>query len=324
MSLKSIFTGLFLCFIYVSSFAQLKPDTTLFQKFYKFDGRDEIFIPLGKIAFADTVVSYNRGKPPARPPFNDLAQGLGEPDFTTYATKKPKYVSLGCGGQYTIKFKEVGFIDIDGPDLVFFEVGPSIEPFKVEISTDGKKWLQLGRMVNGGQTTVDIGKFVRKTDPPQIFHYIRLTDLKRYCGGPTPGADIDAIGAIGAVIKLSLDARVLFDFDHFEIREDAQKPLNKLVRFLKEIPKAKIEIKGHTDAIGSSEYNMALGLNRANSVKQYLQKHLKNIGDFTYQTQSFGKNKPATTNSSEEGMQKNRRVEIIVFPDKDFYKPPKK
>lgn len=324
MCTKNIFLSILLGIVYFSSFAQIQPDTTLFQKFYKFEGRDEVFIPLGKIAFADTVTQFNRGNPPAKPPFNQLENGLGEPDFTTYATKNPKYVSLGCGGQYTIKFKEVGFIDIDGPDLVFFEVGPSIEPFKVEISTDGKKWLQLGKMVNGGQTTVDIGRFVRKTDPPKIFHYIRLTDLKRYCGGPTPGADIDAIGAIGAVIKLSLDARVLFDFDKYDIRKDAHKPLNKLVRQLQEIPKAKIEIKGHTDAIGSSTYNMALGLNRANSVKNYLDKKLNGKGDFTYVTTSFGKSKPVSENNDEAGMQQNRRVEIIVFPDKDFYKPPKR
>ena len=322
--MKNKLLFLFFLLIQVSAFAQIKPDTTLFQKFYKFEDRDEVFVPLGKIAFADTVVEFKRGNPPAKEPFNNPDNGLGEPDFTTYNTKEPKYVSIGCGGQYTIKFKEVGFIDIEGPDLVFFEVGPSIEPFKVEISTDGKKWLQLGRQVNGGQTTVDIGRFVRKTDPPQIFHYIRITDLKRYCGGPTPGADIDAIGAIGAVIKLSLDAKVLFDYDKFSIRKSAQKPLDKLIRQLQEIPTAKIQIHGHTDGDGSEEYNRVLGQNRAESVRNYLQDNLQNTGDFTYEIESFGKDKPVKDNETDEGKQQNRRVEIIVFPDKDFYKPPKK
>src|SRR5699024_6837642 len=292
-------------FFQISVFAQIKPDTTLFQKFYKFEDRDEVFIPFGKIAFADSVVEFKRGNPPAKEPFNNPDNGLGEPDFTTYATDDPKYVSIGCGGQYTIKFKEVGFIDIEGSDLVFFEVGPSIEPFRVEISTDGKKWLQLGREVNGGQTTVDIGRFVRKTDPPQIFHYIRITYLKRFCGGVTPGADIDAIGAIGAVIKLSLDAKVLFDYDDFSIRESAQKPLDKLVRQLQEIPKAKIQIHGHTDGDGSAEYNQVLGQNRAESVRNYIQTNLNGTGDFTYDIESFGKSKPIKDNQTKEGMQQN-------------------
>lgn len=305
------------------SFAQLKPDTTFFQKFYKFEGRDEIFVPLGRIAFADSLYYFKRGNPPAKKPYNDPENGLGEPDFTTYVTKKPKYVSIGCGGQYAVKFKEVGFIDIEGPDLVFFEVGPSLEPFKVEISTDGVNWLQLGSQVNGGQTTVDIGRFVRKTDPPQIFQYIRLTDLKASCGGPTPGADIDAIGAIGAVIKLSLDAMVLFDYDKFNIRESAQKPLDRLISQLQEIPKAEIQISGHTDGDGSAAYNMVLGKNRANSVSRYIQNGMKGKGDFTYKIKSFGKSKPVAENQSDDGKQKNRRVEILVFPDKDFYKPPR-
>lgn len=324
MKTKNIYLFIFFLFFQVSIFAQIKPDTTLFQKFYKFEGRDEVFIPFGKIAFADSVVEFKRGSPAAKEPFDDPKNGLGEPDFTTYVTGKPKYVSIGCGGQYTIKFKKVGFIDIDGPDLVFFEVGPSIEPFRVEISTNGRRWLQLGRMVNGGQTTVDIGRFVRKTDPPQIYHYIRLTDLKRSCGGATPGADIDAIGAIGAVIKLSLDAKVLFDYDRFNIRSSAQKPLDELLSQLREIPKAKIQIHGHTDGDGSDNYNLVLGRNRAESVRNYLQANLQSKNEFTYEIKSFGKSKPVKDNHSDEGKQQNRRVEIVVFPDKDFYKPPKR
>lgn len=324
MSIKGFHIFLIFLFYQASSFAQIKPDTTLFQKFYQFKGRDEIFVPLGKIAFADTVVEFKTGNPAARKPFDDPDNGLGEPDFTTYATGKPKYVSIGCGGQYTVKFKKVGFIDIEGPDLVFFEVGPSIEPFKVEISTDGKKWLQLGRMVNGGQSTVDIGRFVRRTEPPEIYHYIRLTDLKRSCGGATPGADIDAVGAIGAVIKLSLDAKVLFDYDKFDIRESAQKPLDELLGYLQEIPKAKIQIHGHTDGDGSESYNLILGRNRAVSVRNYIRSNLKKQKDYSYTIKSFGKSQPVKDNSSDQGKQQNRRVEIIVFPDKDFYKPPRK
>jgi|SRR5690625_1881554 len=305
-----------------SAQAQIKPDTTLFQKFYKSGDNKEIYVPLGRIAFADSVVEFKRGNPAAREPFDDEKNGLGEPDFTTYITKEPKYVSIGCGGQYTVKFKKVGFIDIEGPDLVFFEVGPTIEPFKVEISTDGKKWLQMGAQVDGGQATLDIGRFVRQTDPPTIYHYIRLTDLKRSCGGPTPGADIDAIGAIGAVIKLSLDAKVLFDYDQFSIRDQAKEALDELIGYLKEIPKAEIQIHGHTDADGSHEYNLALGQNRAESVRNYIQSNLLVQGDFIFTLKSFGKTKPVKDNKTSEGMQQNRRVEIIVFPDKDFYKPP--
>lgn len=309
-------------FISISGFAQIKPDTTLLRKFYKLGEKGEIFIPLGKIAFADTVVSFKPGKPSARAPFNQPKKSLGEPDFTTYRTNDPKYVSIGCGGVLTLKFTDNGFIDIDGPDLVFFEVGPSIEPFRLEISTDGKKWYMLGH-VSGGKSTVDISRFIRPTEKQRVYYYIRMTDLKHVCDGPTPGSDIDAVGAIGAVIKLSLDAKVLFDTDKFFLRNKAIKSLEKLERQVQEIPKAKIVINGYTDGDGGFDYNMRLGKNRAISVKNYLKKHLKSHGEYTFHTKSYGKTKPIRENTTPDGKQQNRRVEVIVFPDKDFYKAPK-
>lgn len=322
MLFKRFFVLLFL-FCGFSSFSQSEADTTMFRKFYKIGEKEEIFVPLGKIAFADSVVAFNPGRPTSKPPYNDPQKSLGEPDYTTYQTNNPKYVSIGCGGVLTVQFTDNGFIDIEGPDLVFFEVGPSIEPFRLEISSDGKKWYDLGR-VSGGKATVDIANFVRPTEPKEIYYYVRITDLKRFCKGPTPGSDIDAIGAIGAVIKLSLDAKVLFDYDEFSLRDEAVESLNILLRQLAEIPKAEITISGHTDADGSQSYNRILGKNRAVSVQNYLKRNLKGKGDYTYKIKSYGKEKPVRENTTDDGKQQNRRVEIIVIPDKDFYVAPKR
>lgn len=311
------------CLIGLSAFAQIKPDTTLFQKFYKIGEDQEIFIPLGKMAFADTVIAFNPGNPKAQKPFRDAQNSLGEPDFTTYRTNDPKYVSIGCGGSLTVKFIDNGFIDIEGPDLYFFEIGPSVEPFRLEISEDGEKWMNLGH-VSGGTSSVDIGRFVNQKGPRRIYYYVRITDLKHFCGGPTPGSDIDAIGAIGAVIKLSLEAKLLFDTDKFFLRDRSKESLEKLERQMSEIPKAKFIIKGYTDSDGTDGYNMVLGKNRAKTVRNYLKKHLKKHGDYSYKIKSYGKTNPVSENSTEDGKQKNRRVEIIVIPDKDFYKIPEK
>ncbi len=322
MPLKKYFFLAFVLFGF-PAFSQIEPDLSLFKKFYKLGKNEEIFVPLGKIAFADTVVAFDPGDPWARPPFHDPKNIVGEPDYTTWRTKDPKYVSIGCGGSLTIKFTDNGFIDIEGPDLVFFEVGPSIEPFRLQISVDGQKWYTLGH-VEGGKSTVDIAQFIRPVDPPRVYYYIRITDLKFVCGGPTPGSDIDAIGAIGAVIKLSLDAKVLFDTDKYSLREQARKSIKDLARKILAIPKAKIVINGYTDSDGDYDYNMILGQNRAISVRQYLKNLIDERGDYTFKIESFGESQPFEKNTTPEGKQQNRRVEIIVFPSKDFYKPPQK
>lgn len=295
--------------------------STDFRRFYKIGDHQQVFIPLGKIAFADSVIHFNPGNPAAHKPFNKPENSLGEPDFTTYRTDSPKYVSIGCHGSLTVKFTDNGFIDIPGPDLVFFEVGPSIEPFRLEISTDGHKWYKLGN-VSGGKSHVDIAQFIHPTSTRQIYYYIRITDLKHFCKGPTPGSDIDAIGAIGAVIKLSLDAAVLFDTDKYSLRQTAKDRLLSLAQKATHIPKAEFIIKGYTDSDGSNEYNIKLGKNRATSVADYLKKLLNGLGDYTYTIETYGENQPISDNSTPEGKQQNRRVEIIVIPSEEFYKSP--
>jgi OOP family OmpA-OmpF porin len=68
---------------------------------------------------------------------------------------------------------------------------------------------------------------------------------------------------------------------------------------------------GHTDSIGSHEYNMALSQRRANAVKQYLVS--KGIEANRIYTEGKGKTQPVADNRTAEGRQKNRRVEIEVI-----------
>src|SRR5205809_666968 len=88
--------------------------------------------------------------------------------------------------------------------LFVFEVGPAVEPTKLEISRDGATWIDVGK-ISGGTAEIDIAKFVA---PGDSFTYLRLTDLKEDCGGRWPGADIDAVGAIGGALHISLQSSV--------------------------------------------------------------------------------------------------------------------
>ena len=150
-----------------------------------------VHVPCGEAAFADQVVAYNVGSPAPPAEAQIPARVLGEPDYVY--DKVPGDLTLGCGGSVTVAFTRVYLVDVPGPDLHVFEVGPDVEPSQVEISADGVNWIDLGR-VEGGKASIDIEPFV---SPGQRFSYLRITDLRSHCESSTPGADIDAVVAVG-------------------------------------------------------------------------------------------------------------------------------
>jgi OOP family OmpA-OmpF porin len=113
------------------------------------------------------------------------------------------------------------------------------------------------------------------------------------------------------VEKVTFAADALFDFDKSVIRPDAQAKLDDLVSKLAGVNLEVIVAVGHTDSIGTHEYNMALSQRRANAVKQYLVS--KGIEANRIYTEGKGKTQPVADNRTAEGRQKNRRVEIEVI-----------
>jgi outer membrane protein OmpA-like peptidoglycan-associated protein len=196
---------------------------------------------------------------------------------------------------------------VPGPDLYVFEVGPAIEPTDLAISTDGATWTPVGR-ISGGTATVDIAKVAK---PDDVFRYVKVTDLKRACGGPYPGADIDAIGAIGSAITLSFDASVLFESDKSVLRPAAQAALAEAATRLASIGPASVSVDGHTDDVGRDAYNQRLSKARADAVRTFLQSR-PGLGQLTITTRGLGATRPLVPNDSDDSRQKNRRVEIVI------------
>ncbi len=100
-----------------------------------------------------------------------------------------------------------------------------------------------------------------------------------------------------------------FDYDKYDIRSDAQQALTTDAAFLKENPGIKFTIEGHCDERGSTEYNLALGDNRAAAAKQFLVQ--QGVGADRIKTVSFGKEKPVCTESNEGCWQQNRRAHFV-------------
>jgi len=101
-----------------------------------------------------------------------------------------------------------------------------------------------------------------------------------------------------------------FKFDSYKIEKKYYPEIKKLADTLKENPNIKIEIDGHTDNIGSKEYNYQLSLKRANALKNILINEYK-IAPKRIKIKGFGATKPIASNKTPEGRAKNRRVVVI-------------
>jgi len=277
------------------------------QAIYKDGHGGFVYMPNGDISFADVLVDYVEGNPSAPVNGGHSKIVLGKPDYNIETRKG--FFSMGCGGSITVRFTDNALTDIEGPDLYVFEVGSEIEETQLEISKDGSTWINVGK-ISGGRAEVDIHDFVKKDE---IFYYVKLTDLQSRCKGSWPGADIDAIAAIGSVMQVNLNAALLFDVGSYTLKPGALSSLDSLSTRLNETSIRSIDITGHTDNVGSDENNLILSKNRANAVKEYLQKKITDK-IIAFNITGLGETQPVANNETEEGRQANRRVSMVVYP----------
>jgi peptidoglycan-associated lipoprotein len=103
---------------------------------------------------------------------------------------------------------------------------------------------------------------------------------------------------------------VHFEFDRFTLRQDALRVLDQAVTAMQANPTLRLEIEGHTDNIGTTEYNLALGERRAQSVRDYLIS--RGISADRLRSLSYGEEKPKYDNNREETRRLNRRAALVV------------
>jgi OOP family OmpA-OmpF porin len=110
--------------------------------------------------------------------------------------------------------------------------------------------------------------------------------------------------------KVTYAADTFFDFNKSVIKPQAKAKLDDLVDKIKAINLEVIIAVGHTDAVGSDEYNQKLSMRRSNAVKAYLIS--KGVDKTRIYTEGKGEKQPVADNGTKEGRAKNRRVEIEV------------
>lgn len=109
--------------------------------------------------------------------------------------------------------------------------------------------------------------------------------------------------------RIALD-NIYFDFDKATLRPESQSQLKKVVDFLDNHNKVKIELDGHTCSIGQENYNQKLSEDRALAVKQYLID--EGIKEKRLTTFGFGESQPRESNETSTGREQNRRVEFVI------------
>jgi outer membrane protein OmpA-like peptidoglycan-associated protein len=116
--------------------------------------------------------------------------------------------------------------------------------------------------------------------------------------------------ARGLIVNMS---DVLFDFNKYTLRPGAREKLAKISGIVLAHPGLKLEVEGHTDSVGSIEYNQRLSENRAHAVRAYLVE--QGVKSDSITSRGFGKTMPVADNATAEGRQRNRRVELVVSGD---------
>ncbi|MCC7425563.1 MAG: peptidoglycan-associated lipoprotein Pal [Alphaproteobacteria bacterium] len=121
-------------------------------------------------------------------------------------------------------------------------------------------------------------------------------------GGPRPGSQEDLVVNVGD--------RIFFDYDRSVVRPDQRPTLERQAAWLKQHTGVALMVEGHADERGTREYNLALGQRRANAVRNFLVAN--GIAPARLQTISYGKDRPACTESNEGCWSQNRRGVSVV------------
>jgi outer membrane protein OmpA-like peptidoglycan-associated protein len=116
--------------------------------------------------------------------------------------------------------------------------------------------------------------------------------------------------ARGLIVSLS---DVLFDFNQASLKPGAKEKLAKVSGILSVYPTLHMSVEGHTDSVGTDDYNLKLSQRRADAVRDYLTSN--GISSANVQSIGLGKADPVASNDTAAGRQQNRRVEMVVTGD---------
>ncbi|MDP2957416.1 MAG: OmpA family protein [Longimicrobiales bacterium] len=123
-----------------------------------------------------------------------------------------------------------------------------------------------------------------------------------------------------AAARATLEELVFFDYDKSDIRDDAAAVLRRKADVLRASPQVQLRVEGHADDRGSTEYNLALGNRRAESVRQFLVGF--GLPESRFSIISYGEERPLENASNESAWGRNRRAQFEITAGANAINPP--
>ncbi len=123
---------------------------------------------------------------------------------------------------------------------------------------------------------------------------------------------------VGEGIKITFDSGILFDTNSSALRPTSQADIQKLAATLQKYPDTNVLVEGHTDNTGTDAINQPLSENRAQSVATSLT--AQGVATTRITTKGYGSTQPVADNSTAEGKQANRRVEVAIYANEKMKK----
>ena len=128
-----------------------------------------------------------------------------------------------------------------------------------------------------------------------------------------PGATVQRVGE-GIVV--TFDSGLLFPYDSDVLLAAGQENIRNLGSSLQRYPETEVLIIGHTDSAGSDAYNQGLSERRAGSAANLLASY--GVPRDRIRTMGRGESEPVADNTTEAGMQQNRRVEVVIYASEEY------
>ena len=116
---------------------------------------------------------------------------------------------------------------------------------------------------------------------------------------------------VGEGIQVTFESGLLYDFDSDEVKPEARNNLRELALSLEKYPGSDLLILGHTDSVGTDEYNKSLSVRRADAAAEYLIS--QGVRRSRVGTGGLGEEEPIASNDTDAGRQENRRVEVAIY-----------
>ncbi len=235
------------------------------------------------------------------------------------------YVTLPKDSYLTVQFTDNFVIDVPGQDDLFIEeIGETGDQAAIYVSTNGITYEELG-IANGGATNaLDLADIGFTT----AVNYVKIVGLD--LNGASPGFDVARVYGLPLsnidkyVSTDEIDdylqepnthsrrihlSPIEFEFDSYRLQPEGTAYLDGLIDVLADYPLLQLNIVGHTDNIGTEQFNEELSRKRARSVYDYFIGKGFDAASLTFEGR--GTREPLTSNDSDEGRRKNRRVELI-------------